>query len=102
MQKITFLQPIDIRKVWKREDKGFTPWLADEEPLRELFAECGLELGDSPTISTEVKTPGTPRSLDILVETDQGLMVMARAGVHPAELRAQARATGAGIAANDA
>jgi len=32
----------------------------------------------------------------------QGLMVMARAGVHPAELRAQARATGAGIAANDA
>jgi len=75
MQKITFLQPIDIRKVWKREDKGFTPWLADEEPLRELFAECGLELGDSPTISTEVKTPGTPRSLDILVETDQGLRV---------------------------
>lgn len=75
MENIKFLKPIKIKSVWEREDTNFTPWLAQEEPLRELFAECGLELGNEPLIRTEVKTPGSNMSLDILVETEFGLRV---------------------------
>jgi hypothetical protein len=75
MKQIRFLQPVNIREVWKREDKNFTPWLAQEEPLRELLAECGIDLGESPSIAMEVKTPGADRSLDILVETADGVKI---------------------------
>ena len=53
MRNIEFLSDVNIREVWKREDKDFTPWLAQEEPLRHLLLECGIDIEDNPKI-----TPG--------------------------------------------
>jgi len=72
MPEIRFLEPRNIREVWKREDKNFTPWLSEIEPLARLFEACGLALGDGPTVQREVKIPGVNRSLDLLVELDTG------------------------------
>ena len=65
--KISFLTSRDIRSVWRREDKNFTPWLANVEPIARLFEACGLELGEDPKIETEREIPGVRRSLDVLV-----------------------------------
>lgn len=72
MPEIRFLEPRNIREVWKREDINFTPWLAGNEPLTRLFEACGLELGEEPTVQSEVKIPGVNRSLDLLVELNTG------------------------------
>ena len=68
--KISFLKSRDIREVWKREDRNFTPWLASSEPISALFEACGIEVGENLTIETEVKVPGVGRSLDVLVTID--------------------------------
>jgi hypothetical protein len=73
--EITFLEPVEIRSVWTREDRDFTPWLANEEPLRHLLQRCGIEMGSEPSIRTEVKIPGLLRSLDILVELETGELI---------------------------
>ncbi len=70
MRNIEFLSDVDIREVWKREDKNFTPWLAQEEPLRHLLSECGIEIESDPKITQEYKVPGLRRWLDLLVETE--------------------------------
>jgi hypothetical protein len=70
--EIRFLEPRNIRDVWKREDQNFTPWLSEIEPMSRLFEACGLSLGTEPTIQREVKIPGVNRSLDLLVEIETG------------------------------
>lgn len=72
MPEIRFLESRNIREVWKREDTNFTPWLSGNEPLTKLFEACGLQLGEDPTVQTEVKIPGVNRSLDLLVELSTG------------------------------
>ena len=69
---IRFLETVEIRSVWSREDRDFTPWLASEDALKHLLDECGIEMGSEPTIRTEVKIPGLLRSLDILAELESG------------------------------
>ena len=45
MTEIESLEPIDIRKVWRREDRDFTPWLSASEPLtRLLVVRRGFDL----------------------------------------------------------
>ena len=68
--KISFLKSRDIREVWRREDRNFTPWLANPEPISALFEACGIEAGENLTIETEVRVPGVGRSLDVLVTID--------------------------------
>ena len=75
MTEIESLEPIDIRKVWRREDRDFTPWLSAPEPLTRLLAECAIDLGSDYSSRTEVRAPGVRRSLDILVETEDGTRV---------------------------
>jgi hypothetical protein len=70
--EIRFLEPEQVRAVWVREDRDFTPWLASEDPLQHLLAQCEIEMGSEPSIRTEVKIPGLQRSLDILVELEDG------------------------------
>ena len=38
------LEPVDIKSSWPREDKDFTPWLADEDSLVLLGDTIGIEL----------------------------------------------------------
>lgn len=68
--RISFLKSRDIREVWKREDRNFTPWLAATEPISALLEACGIETGENLTIDREVKVPGVGRSLDVLVTID--------------------------------
>ena len=70
MPDIKFLNPVDIREVWKREDTDFTPWLANEEPLKVLLEECGIDLGTDFQVRTELKIPGVNRKLDLYVQTE--------------------------------
>jgi hypothetical protein len=72
VSEIRFLKNVDVRSVWLREDRDFTPWLASEEPLQHLLDACGIEMGSEPSIRTEMKIPGLLRSLDIFVELENG------------------------------
>jgi hypothetical protein len=74
-RKISFLKSRNIRDVWKREDRNFTPWLAASEPIAMLFEACGIDVGEDPKIETEVEIPGVGRSLDVLVTLDNGDVV---------------------------
>jgi len=74
-KRISFLKSQNIRDVWKREDKNFTPWLAASEPIAMLFEACGIDVGEDPKIETEVEIPGVGRSLDVLVTLDNGDVV---------------------------
>jgi len=38
------LAKVELRKIWKTEDQGFTPWLANEENLELLGDTIGIEL----------------------------------------------------------
>ena len=56
----------DLRSVWKHEANDFTKWLAEEENLKILGDEVGMDIE---LISTEAKTGSF--STDILaIETD--------------------------------
>ncbi|MYA02579.1 MAG: DUF4268 domain-containing protein [Chloroflexi bacterium] len=59
MVKLSKLESIDVRDVWKSEPYGFTPWLAQN--LDELGAVLGLELEES-----EAESPVGDFSLDLL------------------------------------
>ncbi|MCA8834778.1 MAG: hypothetical protein K8953_06780 [Proteobacteria bacterium] len=43
-QKLGRLERVDLRKVWETEDRGFTPWLAEEGSLELLGEAIGMEL----------------------------------------------------------
>ena len=70
--KIEFLEPIDIRKVWSKEDKNFTPWIANPEVMAKLLEQCGIDYDGELNIKTEVTRPGNKRKLDVLVESTSG------------------------------
>ena len=70
MKNIEFLSDVNIREVWKREDRDFTPWLASEEPINHLFTECGIDIEPEYEIKQEYQIPGMRRRLDLLVETE--------------------------------
>ena len=38
------LEKVELRKIWKTEDQGFTPWLAEEKNLELLGETIGIEL----------------------------------------------------------
>lgn len=61
------IERVDIRDVWKKEDRDFTPWLADN--LDQLASQLGL--GELEAEDTEVPIPGG-RALDIKAEDDDG------------------------------
>lgn len=78
MSEIRFLKKQDVRKVWKKEDSDFTPWMANPEPLNYLFSECGInveEVDENTSIQTEVLIPGAGRRLDILVTFADGTKI---------------------------
>jgi hypothetical protein len=69
---IEFLEPVDIRRVWSKEDKSFTPWMADPEVIAKLFDQCGIDYDGELSIRKEVTLPGYKRKLDVLVESTTG------------------------------
>lgn len=70
--KIEFLESVDIRTVWSKEDKNFTPWIADPSVMEKLFDQCGIEYDGELKIKTEQTLPGYKRKLDVLVESTSG------------------------------
>ena len=70
--KIEFLRPVDIRSVWSKEDKDFTPWVASQEVTASLLSQCEIEYDGELTIKREVEVPGVKRKLDVLVESTSG------------------------------
>jgi len=72
VSKIEFLEPVDIRRVWSKEDKSFTPWIADPEVTAKLFDQCGIDYDGELSIRQEVTLPGYKRKLDVLVESTTG------------------------------
>lgn len=72
ISKIEFLESVDIRKVWSKEDKNFTPWIADPAVTAKLLDQCQIDYDGELTIRTEVALPGCKRKLDVLVESSSG------------------------------
>jgi hypothetical protein len=70
--KIEFLESVDIRKVWSKEDRNFTPWIADTSVTAKLLDQCGIDYDGELTIQTEVTLPGYKRKLDVLVKSSSG------------------------------
>jgi hypothetical protein len=50
--KIEFLESVDIRKIWSKEDKNFTPWVADPGVTAKLLDQCGIDYDGELTIQT--------------------------------------------------
>ena len=44
MEKLGKLKKVDLRTYWKTEDRDFTPWLAEEENIKELSDAIGIDL----------------------------------------------------------
>jgi hypothetical protein len=72
MKKVEFLKSVNIREAWSKEDRDFTPWVAQTDVLQELFDQCDIELGTDYEIRTEVLVPGIKRKLDILITSESG------------------------------
>jgi len=70
--KIEFLESVDIRRVWSKEDKNFTPWIADPSVMAKLLDQCGIDYDGELSIRQEVALPGYKRKLDVLVESTSG------------------------------
>ena len=70
--RITFLKAVDIRQAWSKEDRDFTPWVAQPDVLAELFDECDIDIGMDFQVETEVVLPNLKRKLDVLVTADSG------------------------------
>src|SRR5262249_6623260 len=62
---------VDIRDVWLREDRNFTPWLA--ENIDSLSEAIGFELQVE---KVEQSVPETLRSLDILASSKDRLVAI--------------------------
>lgn len=61
-------EQIDLRQAWPREDRDFTPWLAQNLDFLDDVGLGALELLD-----IEVTVPGVGRKLDILAVTSDVL-----------------------------
>ncbi|MGI9392799.1 MAG: DUF4268 domain-containing protein, partial [Parvibaculales bacterium] len=64
--KLSKLEKVDLRKVWKKEDKDFTPWLARERNIQLLADTIGMDL----EMEEEEKSVG-PYYADILCKNLQ-------------------------------
>ena len=42
--KIGRLEKVNLRTLWKKEDRDFTPWLAQEENIKLLSETLGIDL----------------------------------------------------------
>jgi hypothetical protein len=71
-KRVEFLQPVNITEVWSKEDKDFTPWIAQREVLAQVFDECEIDVGTDFQIETEVAIPGIKRKLDVLISAESG------------------------------
>ncbi len=49
MAELGRLQKVELRDIWKTEDKDFTPWLAEEENLKLLSEAINIELESAET-----------------------------------------------------
>ena len=38
------LEKVELHEIWKTEDQGFTPWIAEEKNLELLGETIGIEL----------------------------------------------------------
>jgi len=72
MKKVEFLKSVNIREAWSKEDRDFTPWVAQTDVLQELFDQCDIDVGTDFEIKTEVVLPGIKRKLDILITSESG------------------------------
>jgi len=45
-QKLGKIKKVDLRNIWKKEDKEFTPWLKENIDL--LSEKLGIEIIDTP------------------------------------------------------
>jgi hypothetical protein len=61
-----------VRDAWPREDRDFTPWLAEN---LDVLDELGLGFSELECVGKEVPVPGTARKLDLLATTPAGLRV---------------------------
>jgi len=75
LKNVQFLKSVDIREAWSKEDKDFTPWLAQPDVLQELFNECAIAVGTDFGVQTEVAIPGIKRKLDVLVSAESGELI---------------------------
>jgi len=67
------LERVDLRDIWRNEDTGFTPWLAQDDNLRFLSKTIGLDLEMDVTEGYEV-----PFQVDILCKdtaSDQWVII---------------------------
>ena len=71
-KRVEFLKSVDIREAWSKEDRDFTPWVAQPDVLQELFDQCDIDVGTDFEIKTEVAVPGIKRKLDILITSESG------------------------------
>jgi hypothetical protein len=71
-QRVMFARPqrVRVQLGWAREDRHFTPWLAENLDWLEI-----QELGPLALVETEMRLPGTERALDLLAETTDGRLV---------------------------
>ena len=68
------LERVDLRDVWAKEDRDFTPWLARPENLEVLADTLGLEL-EAKAVETE-KDVGPLRADILCRETGSGDWVL--------------------------
>lgn len=71
-KRVEFLKSVNIREAWSKEDRDFTPWVAEPDVLQELFDQCDIEVGTDFEIRTEVQVTGIKRKLDILITSESG------------------------------
>ena len=73
MAKLERLSKVPLRKFWGKEDRDFTPWLADEENIGLLGETIGIEL----EVEAQEKNVG-PFRADILCKdtvTDNWVLI---------------------------
>lgn len=68
-KKLGELKRLDLRKIWKNEEKDFSQWLSSEENLRLLSSEIGIDIR---LVETEAKVGSGRFEVDILAEEENG------------------------------
>jgi hypothetical protein len=67
--KLGQIKKLDLRKVWKNEERDFSRWLSNKENLTLLSAEIGVDIK---LIETEAKIGNGNFEVDILAEEEGG------------------------------
>ena len=74
VMKFGKLKKVDLRELWSREDKEFTPWLKDN--LDHLGTEIGLDLEKVEESETEALLDNSGFKVDIVVTTKDGEQII--------------------------